>query len=117
MAELLLRGIDNDGPESAVYKAGDTVVVRPDGWSWGRREDWPVSLGGEFWIIKLPGVDPAALDYLTKPDTVRVGIRDDMVLRRKFNMVIPPPVRSQLNNGPITNPPGWQVWVQQRERP
>lgn len=35
----------------ARMKVGDIVVVRPDGWSWGKRECLP-----DFLIVKVPGL-------------------------------------------------------------
>jgi hypothetical protein len=110
MAEVLLRAIDNDGPEEAMYKTGDAVVVRPDGWSWGRMEIHPVDLGGEFWLIRLPGVDPAVIEPYLEPD---IEIWEDeglpdapdlhhMHFRRKYNFNFPAPLRNLLNSGPQT---------------
>lgn len=68
MAELLLRIVDKIGSTPAKdilsSKAGDVVVVCPDGWEWSQME-----LSSPAWkIIKMPGVDPAALN-----DLVRIG--------------------------------------------
>jgi hypothetical protein len=126
MAELLLRALDNPGDPVVMYKTGDVVVVRPDGWTWGSEETKPVAQGGEFWLIKLPGVAVEDLEYLTEADSERlvgqgkhpVHAPDAKVLHHKrgFKLVVPPPRRQQLDQGPLTDPPGWQAWVNQKAR-
>jgi len=37
--------------KAGVYKKGDIVIIKPDGWPWGREEGLP-----KFLIVKLPGV-------------------------------------------------------------
>ena len=43
----------------ARYQIGDPIVVRPDGWPWGKEECAP-----NFWILKVPGVTEEELKYL-----------------------------------------------------
>lgn len=68
MAEFLIRakghwldGADINGmtvDEAKAYNArsekGDIIVVRPDGWTWGRLECLP-----DFIVVKIPDFDPA----------------------------------------------------------
>lgn len=68
MAELLIRVVDKTDPDPVrdqqFSKAGDVIVVAPDGHGWSATErsnpDWI--------IVKLPGVDPSALSDLLDPD-------------------------------------------------
>lgn len=56
--EVLLRVVDkiNAGDPAAdllCTKAGDVIVIKPDGWSWGAAE----LTNPEWRIVKLPGID------------------------------------------------------------
>lgn len=67
MAEILLRVVDKTNEDKALdaqcSKRGDVIVVKPDGWPWGREE-----LKSDVWrIVKLPGVDPDSLRDLIEP--------------------------------------------------
>ena len=69
MARLLLKATDTIHPDPALdaqvaFKAGDVVVVMPDSHEWSPSEDAPT-----FIRVDLPGVDPAALVYLTRETT------------------------------------------------
>jgi len=103
MAELLVKAISASHMDPlkdlTCYKAGDPVVVQPDGHVWGAEEGLP-----RFWIIKVPSVTVAqALAYLERsPD------RTDR-LRRLWRLNVsslPGNVRNQLQNtGTITVTP------------
>jgi hypothetical protein len=125
MAEILIRARDNDGPSA--YRVGDPVVVRPGGWPWSASERDT----SEFWLIRLPGVDVADLEYLTEPwETVRAPqdvvihrhedgeiaavVDRDQIGPRAHQLVIPPVIQDALRIGPVSSPPGWQSWVRRR---
>ena len=48
-AELLVQAVDS--PFAKGGKKGDVIVVRPDGWEWGKEECLP-----RYIVVKLPGV-------------------------------------------------------------
>lgn len=79
MAELLVRAkkhwmddltaeqvdklpIDEKESYNARCQIGDIIVVKPDGWEWGREECLPT-----FLVIKLPGVNVSDVEHLTQP--------------------------------------------------
>ena len=86
-AELLV--LANDNPTDISGKKGDIVIVRDDGWKWGKKECLPLYI-----VVKLPGVkEEDAKKYeepLTKPvDTVINGktvTTQEMVQLRKYNI-------------------------------
>lgn len=101
--EILVKAISathaDPAKDLACYKAGDPVVVQPDGHVWGAEEGLP-----RFWVVKVPSVTVAqALAYLERnPDwTDR--------LRRLWRLNVsslPGNVRNQLQNtGTITVTP------------
>lgn len=49
-AELLVQAVDSPFEKGA--KKGDIIVVRPDGWVWGKEENLP-----RYIIVKLPGLN------------------------------------------------------------
>lgn len=60
MAELLIRVVSKAHGVVGAELAGDVIVVCPDGWGWTDAE----RTNQEWRIVRLPGVDPAALsDY------------------------------------------------------
>lgn len=42
--------------------AGNIIVVRPDGWSWGNKEGWP-----DYAVVKIPGVSVAECQKYEQP--------------------------------------------------
>lgn len=61
MAELLVFNRDNRHSDPAkerrgCHKAGDIIVIMPDGWRWGREEVRPADKGGVFRLVKVPGI-------------------------------------------------------------
>jgi hypothetical protein len=48
--ELLVQAVDSPFEKGA--KKGDIIVVRPDGWVWGKEENLP-----RYIIVKLPGLN------------------------------------------------------------
>lgn len=95
MAEILIRAINNTGPTKErtdrLYKQGDPVVVRPDGWPWSDNEK-----SNRFWIVRVPSIgDTEAMQYL-EPDNGR---------RRTWRLnaaALPGAVRTALDRGPVT---------------
>lgn len=66
MAELLVKAIDATHADeikdiSGCYKAGDIVIVRPDGWQWGALELKAPADGGKFVVIKITDVTVAQI--------------------------------------------------------
>ena len=51
-AEILVKAVDSD--QSGGYKAGDPVVVMPDGHQWGKEEGYP-----KFKVVKVPDLSVA----------------------------------------------------------
>lgn len=74
MAELLIRVVDRNDPDDAersaiCEKAGDVIVVQPDGWKWSHEETT-----SPLWVIvKVPGVEPSVFADLLAMDDVPVG--------------------------------------------
>lgn len=76
MAELLIKAVDATHPDPVkdlrgCYKKGDVVVIKPDGWSWGKEE----LKKEKFYILRIPDKKPEELEYLVKEHIVQVGIR------------------------------------------
>lgn len=73
MAEILVRAIDvpnfvgDTSLGQRTWLAGDLVHAKPDGWNWGRLELFHPDNGNALFVIKLPGVDPASLEFLFQP--------------------------------------------------
>ncbi len=108
MAELLVRAknhwMDSFTPDQvsalspgqlAEYNArtqlGDIIVVRPDGWGWGKEECLP-----NFIIVQLPNVPVAAVQQMedSLSDTVPVDINDSekgtmVVFKKHFKYQVP----------------------------
>lgn len=86
MCELLVFVRDKTNPndpykDARLYKAGDVVVVVPDGWKWGLRE-----LDNPDWrIIKIPNLAPAALQNLMDVGFNLGSLDAKNVLRRRSN--------------------------------
>jgi|TARA_Y100000310_G_scaffold117826_1_gene116567 hypothetical protein len=62
MAEALIKLQDSVNPsktaeeaEIQLYKRGDVIVIRDDGWAWGAKETFPA-----FEVVSIPGL---AADY------------------------------------------------------
>jgi len=76
MAELLIKATDATNPDAikdlrGCYKKSDVVVVKPDGWKWGKEE-----LNKEkFYILRVPDKAVEELQFLTEPDEVDIGTR------------------------------------------
>jgi len=76
MAELLIKASNTTNPDQVkdlrgCYKKGDVVVVKPDGWKWGKEE-----LNKEkFYILKVTDKSVEELQFLTKEDEIELGTR------------------------------------------
>ena len=67
---------------NARTQIGDIIVVKPDGWEWGKEECLPT-----FLVVKLPQVDVATVEHftqslmdMTNPDNPK------MLKRRKYRI-------------------------------
>ncbi len=95
MAELLVRASKHwmddlkqtdinkmSGGEKEAYDArtqiGDIIVVKPDGWVWGKEECLPT-----FLIVKLPGISVDTVEHFTQP---LMGLEGKILKRRKFRV-------------------------------
>jgi len=79
MAELLIRARESDNPQAS--HKGDIIIVKPDGWKWGKCECPP-----EYVIVKLPNVKPDDIKHYeqtltTEPD--KDG-KTEILKRRKY---------------------------------
>lgn len=69
MAELLVRVVDKVNVESIYLdcgctKRGDVIVVRPDGWAWGRCE----LNDPQYVVVRVPDMSLTEAEALTTPD-------------------------------------------------
>ena len=80
MAELLIKMVDAWGDDKSRSMKGDIIVVRPDGWKWGREECPP-----RFVVVKLKGVKEADVKHYEQPlmDT-KDPEKPVMLKRRKY---------------------------------
>ena len=87
MAELLVQAKDSIFDNGA--KKGDIIVVRPDGWSWGKEECLP-----NYIVVKMPKVPVEDVKHyeqtLTKEETKEVDGKtvttEVLVRKRKYNI-------------------------------
>lgn len=72
MAELLIKAVDAKNPTPGIdlagcYKRGDVVIVKPDGWKWGKCEGLP-----RFIVLKVPSMTIESaeqyIESLTQPE-------------------------------------------------
>lgn len=105
MAELLVKARDNAHPDpvkdrAGCYKAGDVVVVRPDGHPWGREEGPP-----QFVIVKLAGVPVADVARYTAPE-MNAAAPGEVLTRRLYQFslsTLPAAMRDALEkDGALT---------------
>ena len=61
-AELLVKAEDAWGKLESRSRKGDVIVVRPDGWKWGKEECPP-----QFVVVKLKGVDVKDVKHYEHP--------------------------------------------------
>lgn len=85
MAELLVRVVDktNDDPYLDVRctKRGDVIVVKPDGWAWGKQE-----LANPDWrIVKIDASIEECLQLLA-PELPQSVTPDRMTRKRAFKI-------------------------------
>jgi len=79
-AELLIKACDavhqNEVKDlRGCYKKGYVVVIKPDGWKWGKEE-----LNKEkFYIIRVKDAKPEDLQYLTQSHKITIGTRYNAV--------------------------------------
>lgn len=84
MAEILVK-IGDQGPSDLVFKTGDPLVIRGDGWTWGRLESKPqwiaegntgASWPGGFFIIKMPGTATSVVEQYIANHSDGVRLRE-----------------------------------------
>jgi len=80
MAELLIKNVDAWGDDKSRSMKGDIIVVRPDGWVWGKEECPP-----RFVVVKLKGVKVDDVKHYEQPlmDT-KDPEKPVMLKRRKY---------------------------------
>jgi len=67
---------------NARTQVGDIIIVKPDGWEWGKEECLPT-----FLVIKLPQVDVATVEHFTQSLFDRTDPDNPKLLkRRKFRI-------------------------------
>ncbi|MGR3219498.1 MAG: hypothetical protein ACUZ8H_06735 [Candidatus Anammoxibacter sp.] len=75
---------------------GDIIIVKPDGWEWGKEEGLP-----NFYIIKVPNLSFEDAKHLE--DSLMEGIGVDKVTLKKRKFQLPPGILNQADvNGIIT---------------
>ena len=83
MAELLIKACDAIHQDEVkdlqgCYKKGYVVVIKPDGWKWGKEE-----LNKEkFYIIRVKDAKPEDLQYLTQSHEITLGTRYNAISSR-----------------------------------
>lgn len=100
MAEFLVRVVDKVNSDiyldSKCLKAGDVVVVCPDGWAWGKEEltnpDWR--------IVAIPAVSVTQAQAFLAPELDTDPTRPSRLLRRRA-------FRIDLT----LLPAAWQAWI------
>jgi hypothetical protein len=96
VAELLIVSNDRPVPDSpGKWREGETVIVRPDGWQWGREE----LNTDKFVILSIPdAVVEDVLDFQHEDWDTPGDPETPMHHRRRF--VIPSGLMSALKNAP-----------------
>jgi hypothetical protein len=77
-AELLVKAEDAWGKDEARSRKGDIIVVRPDGWEWGREECLP-----RFIVVKLPNVKEEDVKYLEQSLMDNTDKEKPVMLKRR----------------------------------
>ena len=77
-AELLVKAEDAWGDDPSRSRKGDIIVVRPDGWKWGKEECLP-----RFIVIKVPNVKAEDLKYLEQPLMDNKDPENPVTLKRR----------------------------------
>jgi hypothetical protein len=128
MAEALLFAANNTNHEDPAkdlrgsWKRGYLVVVKPDGWSWGREEDPAQTVAPRtFVLLKFPGVSVASVEKYLAAQTDDAGgtLLVAQVVRRRLWQVqyaeLPLAARNKLaTTGVLTIAPsgGDYTWTQ-----
>lgn len=108
MAEILIKAVDanHEDPiqDLLCYKRGDIVVVKRDGWPWGKEELKAPKDGGVFVRLKLPGVPVSSVEKYIEQHNIIEGegskARSVVKRRRIWRLVVdelPVGVRNQFN--------------------
>jgi len=85
--------LDKCNPQSvnARIQLGDIVVVKPNGWEWGREECLP-----NYYILKVPNISVEEAEFAVQSLMDTSGDEPVMLKKRKYQ--IPPQIINQLNN-------------------
>jgi len=77
---------------NARIQLGDIVVIKPNGWVWGREETLP-----NYYIIKVPNISVEEAEYATQSLMDNTDPEKPVMLKkRKYQ--IPQQIINQLNN-------------------
>ena len=79
MAELLVKMVDAWGTLESRSRKGDIIVVKSDGWKWGKEECPP-----RFVVVKLPNVKVEDVKHYEQPLMDDKGENPIMLKRRKY---------------------------------
>jgi hypothetical protein len=126
MAEALLFSANNTNPDPVKdrrgsWKRGYLVVVKPDGWSWGREEDPAQTIAPRtFMLLKFPGVSVASVEKYLAPQLDDAGgiLLVPLRYRRRLWQIqyseLPAAARNKLaTTGILTiGPSGDYTWAQ-----
>jgi hypothetical protein len=77
-AELLVKAEDSWGTNEARSRKGDIIVVKPDGWKWGKEECPP-----RFVVVKLKDVTVEDVKYLEQPLYDMSDPKNPVILKRR----------------------------------
>lgn len=77
---------------------GDIVVIKPNGWEWGREETLP-----NYYIVKVPNISVEEAEHLTQ-SLMDTTDPENPVMLKKRRYKIPQTIVNQLNanNGVMT---------------
>jgi len=77
---------------NARIQLGDIVVIKPNGWTWGREETLP-----NYYIIKVPNISVEEAEYATQALMDNTD-PDNPVTLKKRKYQIPQSIINQLDN-------------------
>ena len=92
---------------------GDVIIVKPDGWKWGKREDpkrmaefYP-GVEPDYVVVKAPGLPVENAEEFIVPQTeMKIDLDgktvEEVVKRRKYNYLVADIEAAKLTNEPIT---------------
>ncbi len=81
-AELLVKMVDAWGTLESRSMKGDIIVVKPDGWKWGKEERPP-----RFVVIKLVGVKAEDVKHYERPLMDTKDPENPVMLKRRKHAI------------------------------